>query len=386
MARADGRGRPGFTPLQKAVSTYVKSLEEFNNIDMELAALIGVTEKDEGTERYEDIMEVVDARKCLAEEKDDIISKIRDANKEGNTDLAEKFTARRKSIEADLRDMPQLGFTEAEWESVKEDFEFEQDRGRPSLEIEVRHVRAFKALQESKKMAIEELKKEGKPESTLDTLSKEELNKETKPGRPKNDILGKLDRKAADLIKEIEYIESGEEEKKRAESLNLSDGGTPLGRKHIPIDQLLTNRKASLESVNMQIKDFESKLDEKGILNRSLKHIRDEKRTLKKSLSVEGQTPAEMKNNPKMMDVIAREKAIVDNIKKIDGKSVSRRPAVVAKKDNVQASKVAKAKKQELAKKEAELEASFDDLDSEEQELLNRLEAIKMKRDSRKQA
>lgn len=368
MTTKTGRGRPTHSPLKKAVSECVKNRESLDAVEKEFQAMVGLgNDKD----LNEDLNEVVDSRKALAEEKDELTKKIRAFSAKNDHQNKIKYENRRKELDLDLRKMPPLGFTFEQWKD--EDVESaEMDRGRPSLEIEVKLVRAERALRESRAIAVKLLQKEGKNPEDLDSMIKIEMSKEIKPGRPKSDELGKLDKKLSDTQKKIDFIESGEAEKERKEKASYSKTGALKGRTPTPLDELLLDCKSELESIQNRIELLESKLDDNGKLNRQLKVLRDQKRALKKKLSQDlSLTGKKLLSNPEMKVILAHENLLMDKIKSADGSLVTKRPLVKTG-ENKTADKIAQSKKSELNKKDAEDKDLSEKL-SEEDSILERL-------------
>lgn len=382
------KGRPSYTPLQKAVSALVKATDNFNILNAEFEALIGVTADDEGTERYADIMEVVDARKSLAEEKDSLTQIIRQMNKENNTAKAEQLEARRKEVEEELRQYPPLGFTFEEFEQDGEAQVVELDRGRPAMEIEVRMVRAERELQEARRQAIALAAEEDMDESDIDAMVEAELNKDVKPGRPKNDQIGRLDKRVLDLTRKIEYIESGEAEQDRIAKQNISEKGSLRGRKPEPLNEILTKLKRELADVKERIVILEGKLDAKGQLERKLKIIRDSKRQLKKDLldANPNLSAYQLAQIPEMVEILTQEEAIMEQINAAGGNVVTKKPVVREDKTNQKAQVIAQSKKNEFNAQQNEDALLKEELDEEEARLQAQMEELRKKRQMLKAA
>jgi hypothetical protein len=372
-----GRGRPSHTPLKKAVSDCVKNTEILQLLEKEFHVLVGLGDDEE---KNEDLMEVVDGRKCLAEEKDELTKKIRQFSLENDLVNKEKYTSRRKKLDAELREWPPLGYTVDGWKLEASDSDKDIDRGRPTLELEVKLVRAEHALRDSRIMAESLLKKDNLSIDLLDGMIEIEMSKEIKPGRPKSDELGRLDKKLLDAKRKITYIESGEAKKEREDKAVYSKKGALKGRTPKPLDEFLLDYQDDENSIKKRIKSLESKLDANGKLNRELKVLRDQKRKLKKSLNENNlMTDKELKENPKMAIVIERENILIAQIQAEDGSLVTERP-LVSKTDNKAATKIAKSKKIELSKNNAEMDVEAEQIDDQEQNLLRQLEELRSKR------
>jgi hypothetical protein len=330
MNTKTGRGRPVHSQLQKAVSECVKNTESLEVIEKEFKMMVGLGDD---KELNEDLNDVVSSRKAMAEEKDELTKKIRMFSEKNDKANKLKYENRRKELDKELRKMPPLGLTFDQW--TEEDAESaEMDRGRPSLEIEVKLVRAERALRESTALATDLLKSEGRELSELPVLIEQEMNKEIKPGRPKSNELGRLDKKLFDTQKKIDFIESGEAAKQRKEKASYSKIGALKGRKPTPLDELLLDYKSEYESIKNRIDLLESKLDDNGKLNRQLKVLRDQKRSLKKTLAQrEGISGKKLLAHPEMKVVLAHENLLIDKIKSSDGSLVTKRPLVKAGKN-----------------------------------------------------
>lgn len=368
MAKVDNRGRPSYSPLEKAISECVKNTEAFNKIQLQFRAMVNFGDDPERNEELED---VVDARKSLAEQKDELTKKIREFSAKGDDDKKEHYEEERKIVDKKLRMMPPLGLTFDEWEDEEPEDE-DMDRGRPSLEIEIKLVRAERAMNQSKALALKLMKKEGQDPKNLDALIEDQLNKDVKPGRPKSNELGKLDKRLIDVKRKIAEIESGEAEAKRKENAVYSDNGVLKGRKPKPLDELLLEYQNEAEGIVERIELLESKLDKQGKLERKLKLVRDKKRVLKKQLKEEGLTSKKILSNKEMKEIIQSEKSLTLMIKGEDGSLVTEKPLVDKKPKGKKAQSVAKAKKQELQGKNAEIDEQSES-NSESSDILARI-------------
>lgn len=377
MTKVTGRGRPSHTPLKKAVSDCVKNTETLASLEKEFHVLVGLGTDEE---RNEELMEVVDARKCLAEEKDELTKKIRQFTVDGDLENKVKYTNRRQDLDLELREHAPLGCTFDEWEEETEASDKEMDRGRPTLELEVKLVRVERALRNSKALAESLLEKDNKSIELLDEMIKAEMSKEIKPGRPKSNELGRLDKKLADTQRKIKFVKSGAAEKERKDKAVYSETGALRGRTPRPLDELLLEHQHEEKSIKSRIKLIEGKLDEKGKLNRELKVLRDKKRKLKKSLtSKKPMTDKQLAENPKMAEVIARECTLIELIVGKDGSLITEKP-LVSKDVSKVANKIAKAKKIELSNKSAEIDEESEKMDEQERNLLRQLEEIRNKK------
>lgn len=368
MAKVDNRGRPSYSPLEKAISECVKNTEAFNKIQLQFRAMVNFGDDPERNEELED---VVDARKSLAEQKDELTKKIREFSAKGDDDKKEHYEEERKIVDKKLHMMPPLGLTFDEWEDEEPEDE-DMDRGRPSLEIEIKLVRAERAMNQSKALALKLMKKEGQDPKNLDALIEDQLNKDVKPGRPKSNELGKLDKRLIDVKRKIAEIESGEAEAKRKEKEVYSDNGVLKGRKPKPLDELLLEYQNEAEGIVERIELLESKLDKQGKLERKLKLVRDKKRVIKKKLKEEGLTPKKMLSNKEMKEIIQSEKSLTLMIKGEDGSLVTEKPLVDKKPKSKKSQSVAKAKKDELQGKNAEIDEQAES-NSESSDILARI-------------
>ena len=422
MTNVAGKGRPSHTPLKKAVSECVKHTEDHQLLEKEFDILTGLSQEEKGSERYEELEDVINQRKCLAEEKDDLTRLIRQYSAENDQENKEKYFNRRQKVDLELRELPPLGYTEDEWEEEASEEDKEQERGRPTLELEVKLVRVERSLrdarikagnlikeelQEKENIAAKEraaeifasqevdedsekellteeqiynkervIVKDKDAYAHLDSLIKVELDKEIKPGRPKSDELAKLDKRLVDTRRKIEHIESGEAQKERDAKVNLSEKGNKRGRTPTPFDELLMNLKNEEVSIIERIELLESKLDRKGKWNRQLKLVRDQKRALKKQLLSEGMTNAEMLKNKEMKSILKQEDSLLKKLNKSKGNKATKRPKVTADKSNKTAQKIAKSKRDELSKERAEDSKTAQDLEDEKAMLLKRIAEI----------
>lgn len=370
MVKKAGKGRPSYSPLEKAVSECVKNTEAFNEIKLEFDALLNLGEDEK---RNEQLRDNANERLELAEEKDYLTKKIRELSSKGDIAGKEKYEGIRKERDKELREMAPLGLTKKEWNAQKEK-DLDMERGRPSLEIEVKFIRAEKALNESKHKALQILAKEEKESKDLELMINERLNKDIKPGRPKSDDLGRLDKQLIDVKRKIEYIESGEAQKDREKKATFSEKGALKGRTPTPLDELLLRYQNESESISERIAKLESKLDEKGKLNRELKLLRDQKRAVKKLITQnENLTTKEILSHPQMAEIIAREQDLVSVISGKKGSLVTSKPIIDKEKINEKANKIAKAKDQELKSENHKMETKKQEL-SQEDDILRMLE------------
>lgn len=194
------------------------------------------------------------------------------------------LTEQKKSLFDQLNELPPIGATQAEWDSINAEFK-KKNVGRPSVSLEQKIIRVTKEFEDT----INEIKKLS---GTVDideimSLSSDSSIIERRNGRPKHDVLGNLDTKLKNIQGKIAYITSGEHQRhvdmRLSESL-YSEKGKRLGRSfEEPAIKLQRLRDEEATILNT-ISNLESKLQGDEIEMRNLKKLRDRRNELKSQL------------------------------------------------------------------------------------------------------
>lgn len=269
-------GRPRLSPLERARRDALKAKRHLEAADSEFnerLALDGETSdaraaavKAVANRRMQHAKRVNDARKALSSARAD----VRDG-KAGAKSQQKKAKAEERVEWEAFRKLPDLGFTQAEWDDPANEMFRVREMGRPQLDVEIKRVRAKEALAEALERVKLEEAKAGEKHIPLSKL-KDPVKTSRGPGigRPKLDSLGIMDRKIALLEKKIGRIEAGKDVRRKP--------GTKISPRALTKEQKIERATKEIEQLRALIAKGEAELDARGKLARKLKGLRDERR------------------------------------------------------------------------------------------------------------
>lgn len=266
-------GRPKLPLLEKLRRDALAALRRLEEVDSQFNERVGAADDDKA--RAKKLLKVAELRMAKAAEVNKAREKVRQARADvaagtpGSKARLDAIKAKEEALTRQLREMPELGFTQEEWNDPEIRAMIPKETGRPQLEIEVRRVRAQAELDQAIEALRAEEKAAGVPHVDLATLKdpvKESAGQ--KIGRPKLDALGLLDRRYVAMQKKIERLKE-----EAANGVVPVRGKTPAAKVREAMQELAM--------IQQEIEQAESKLDAVGRLQREVKRMRDERRRCK---------------------------------------------------------------------------------------------------------
>lgn len=300
-------------PFKQKSREAARAILANRELEDQYSALLGLPEDaSQFDEREQEVHMVSDMRIKAAERYADVQLEIESLEK-GDPQLKELKKSRR-SINAEINEMPPAGSTFSEWEALSEE-ERSAGPGRPPVPIEIKLVRSRidrdEAMADLRKVEKDEGREKSSEKQILEYY--EEATKNT--GRTPIDPLGALDREIRKIQSELALIEDGtaeKEYKKKVKSAMVSDQGKRYGR---PPETPKAKKKrltARLESLQKRVKAMEDTLSPVERMERELKLHRDELFYLRKAIRLRGVDPkGDISGEPEAV-------AISDVLKRID--------------------------------------------------------------------
>lgn len=313
------KGRPPIPEREKAYRRAAEAVTLHTQLQTELKSMIGLSEDEYDTPRGKEIIALANERIQVSRGIEDAMTQsnelnttvrtLRDKIKELHSILMDgavsepevksikeqelALVAELNEIKAYLKElkvfraegnaayneMPELGFTSAEWDAIPEE-EKKKELGRPKLSIEVRIIRAEREKEEALKELNDIEAKEGLPLSTESKLLNEKSSNDgdAENGGPQNDYLMEMDKLFRRLCDEIELIESGEAERQQEDKMKharRSKQGNLLGRPMEDLDKKLARLRSEAASTISKIDEIEKTLTGLDAVCRDLRVYRD---------------------------------------------------------------------------------------------------------------
>ncbi|MFK4132096.1 hypothetical protein ACI2KR_07335 [Pseudomonas luteola] len=273
-------------PLVAAKERLAKAISKQTELDTVLADMIGVYGKPQN-DREREVLQLKAKRETAYMRLETVLNQIaalRAGNTSSTNHTMEELVARKLELFETINAMPDLGYTQAEWDS-RTDSSVKKSVGRPAVSIEQNIIRTRKEVEEL--MAkIQEMD----PHADLDEvfeMAKDPNVVDKKNGRPKNDALSNLDYDLKMIRQKIHYITSGEAQKHIEERLKnsiYSDSGKRLGRNFQDPSVKLQKYREKEARIMSLIQKAESQLSGTDLINRQIKLKKDERNVLRREI------------------------------------------------------------------------------------------------------
>ncbi len=272
-----GRGRKPLSEFEKAKRRAVKCYSDLVQTEAEFDLMLSVEKPANQSARDKEVLSIARKRIKLSEELNVLLAglyhDLRDKtlSKAARADL-EVRKARRDELFAALKEMPEIGMTQHEWDSLPAQMR-SKDIGRPKVSMELRLIRARVALAEAEAelRAIE--KAEGLEPVVLKKFIKEAKTMGGDAGRPNGGVITELERKIRLLDDKIRTIETGEAARVAKEGTKrqmVTARGKRRGRPfESPADRLKRYLKAR-EEMTGQIAEIERRLPPLELIQRRI--------------------------------------------------------------------------------------------------------------------
>lgn len=360
MNKKNGRGRPTYTAIDKAIREVLFAKEDLASLLDEHQIMMSLDDAQNPSERDREVIavatmrneianQIIDTEDAIAEieaknkdvlnliaqkdkldntldsatseeERRTIMSKIvqlesQIAHAEGGFNLAEyKLHQKlRKKLIAQLSKSPMLGMTEEEFKEEMQDpsgFTPMVKVGRPKFELEVRIAYAKNNLNKQV-FALRALEEENQMEPTdIDSIKREELISE-KMGRPTGTGLTAIDSELRKVRALIARIESGEEERlleQKQKQRKVSEYGVPRGRKSTDIDKKLKDALKKERELLTHIQEYEDNLQPLELHKRKRTILKSRNREIQKVLDARNAIP--QPNDKLVVEMMNNEQAI----------------------------------------------------------------------------
>lgn len=335
IRRKQGPGRPETPPLERARRQALKAkrqLEAFRSEFDEAMALDARSESE-----AEEVKALADKRLAAAKKVNDVLKTLKAARKDSANKVAGAATrlkaakAKEKKARQELRSLPFLGFTQAEWD---EGGIHTAQTGRPQLETEIKLIRAQEDLDEAMEDVLAQEKAAGVKHIPLSELKDPvKASKGKGLGRPSLDPLGILDRNLSEIERKIARIQEEDPEPKKA-------SGETRGRKPKTKAAKLKEARQKAATIRKQIELKEAELDDIGRIERELKKFRDERRRMNLVIrDYPENCEVERNRSQYLSDLIEEKEAELSVLREESGlkqgksakKQVKRKPKVAAK-------------------------------------------------------
>lgn len=260
----DASSRP---TLESAQRDALKAKLELEGLEAEYDDIIGLDMVE--LRMHGQLIEVGEARNKVAAlyvECDDLLDIIKPALKamrgkvaapvlESLETLNDEIRAVLKSIQTLGREIPELGMTFAEWNSLSlQQRSAQREPGRPTAPLEAKILKTRRRLQDC--VATANRLSGGEMRSIDEVTKNVELSKR---GRPKTSELGKTDRKLANLVKRLDEV-SGERSATR--------------------EKKIARLTAQIEELREEIRDGEAELNDVDAAKRELEILRGKHRDM----------------------------------------------------------------------------------------------------------
>lgn len=273
MSSPRGRKKDSASPLEKQAREAARRLKDFHEIQEQVNELMGF-DRDMSDERRAELEGILDKRLSICMKMDRATDQIKSLKDMSDEDEVERVKDARKALHAELKALPELGYTYEEWKLAPDHLK-EDEPGRPKLRIEQRLNRARLAfrVEEEKLRAMEA--EEGTGPTDLEKVRKELAKSSI--GRSRLSPAERLDRQAMRYMDEINYIASGLAEKEAQESLQqrmeeagVFDPSKLPGRKPVPASTRIANFRKKKADVDEKILAIEGAMTSRQLARRRI--------------------------------------------------------------------------------------------------------------------
>ena len=288
--RTKSRGRPESTPLEYSQRQVVKAKIDVLSTLHEFNLILCLSLTDKSSLRGKEVIAISKDRLAIAKSIETVLTNKKVINKEIRnetevnqkkvlTDQLKELKTQEKELFDQLYFLPELGATQAEWDTDYDDDLKKRPLGRPGLTPEIKVVRTQNTLDESIVVLRELERKEGintpfefEKEAATKHLASLKGHKDKGPGRPALDQLGKMDKKILLIEKKIQIVVAGEDVKS---VISTSSNNIELGRKARSKEDKLKDLTSQKNICTDAINKIEATLPRSGILSRKLKKVGD---------------------------------------------------------------------------------------------------------------
>lgn len=260
-----------------------KLFSEQNRFDAILTEQIMFTGRPQN-ERQAEVFQIKVKRETAYMRLENVLNKI-NAFKRHSVESAgydiEELKAKKLALFEEINQLPDLGYTYAEWEAAPES-QKKKRVGRPIVSLEQKIIRARTGVEDLMNQ-IALLQGNANMDDVYAMANSESITKRT--GRPPFDALGKLDYDLKVIRSKIDFIVSGKSDAEVQEKLKTamySSSGKRLGRAFVdPAIKLAALQKKERKILKM-ISAMETVLTGTEVLNRKLKLKKDTRNELRR--------------------------------------------------------------------------------------------------------